>query len=154
MSSNLSDKLMPNLQKSAICYVLGNKRSGKSLLTLSILHRSLTRDYFHNYILVLPTYRYEQKGSYEWIDKVAKEKKKLGVNVYVMEEINIDAILNFLMKEKQKNEDHRTLVIFDDSTSDRSLFYSTSEKGSKILQFLSRIRHLNASLILIAHSAN
>ena len=56
--------------------------------------------------------------------------------------------------EKQKNENSKTLVIFDDSTGNTSLFYAGSEKGSKNVKFLSQIRHLNASLILIAHSAS
>ena len=110
MSTNLSDKLIPNLQKSAIGYLIGNKRSGKSLCAMSILHRCLTRDYFHDYILVLPVYKIEQKGSYDWIDSLAKEKKKLGINVFIMEELQPEAILKLLIDNKKNDSNRRTLI--------------------------------------------
>jgi archaellum biogenesis ATPase FlaH len=150
--TDLSKELIPDLQKSAIMYVIGTKRAGKTIFAFSILHRCLTNDYFHNYILILAVDpKLEQKNTYGWIDNIAKEKKKKGIKVLMHNEFDTEAIINFLIEERKK--ERRTLIIADDMTQNNALFHASSKAGGDIKRLLSQIRHLYASTIFIVHSA-
>lgn len=143
--TNLSGEFSKKLNNGSCTLITGSKGSGKSCFALGVLRYCLENDVYQVYHLVIPNYETEINGSYKWIDKLWKEKKKLGVQVYIYSDYFP------VISERIANRKNHTscFLMLDDSTS-MSLFYLYRDEGLK--KCIINARHYKLSIFFIVHS--
>lgn len=134
---------MENFKKTILsgrlCLSIGTKHSGKSYFMLQYLRYAMKHNLYQKYILVLPSFEFEENDSYSFLD--AKKK-----HVYIFTEYN-PIILSHHMKSQMRHS-LNTLIIIDDASGEA--IFNIDEHLQK---FITSIRHYNTNLWLIVHSA-
>lgn len=77
-------------------FSLGPPRSGKTYVLLKVLKEWLDMGMFEKYILILPSYKNEADGSYDWLEQYE--------NVYVYESFHEHIIQQILDEQEENNE--------------------------------------------------
>ena len=123
---------------------IGAPGSGKSSIMLNVLkHYWLPGDYFNEYHLILPTYKYEQKNSYSFLDTFYKKDKK---KIFIYDKYH-PLISEKILNQQKKNNNNKIFFSIDDSTHLKGdLFYS-----GNIIELATTSRHLNIHSWLIMH---
>ena len=127
------------IQQGRLVLSIGTKHSGKSYFMLKYIKHAMKHNLYEKYILILPSYEFEENGSYDFIDS----KKK---HIFIFTEYN-PIILEQHM-EKQRKKKVKTCVIIDDASGEA--IFNIDDHMKK---FVTSIRHFDSSLWLICHSA-
>lgn len=118
---------------------IGTKHSGKSYFMLQYLRFAMKNNLYQKYILILPSFEFEENDSYDFIE--TKQK-----HIFVFTEYN-PLILEHHMISQKKNK-KKTLIILDDASGE--CIFTIDDEMKK---FITSIRHFKSSMWIIAHSA-
>lgn len=126
---------------------LGQPRSGKTFVMLKCVEQWLKMGMFDEYHMVLPAFKNEADGSYDWLLNYD--------NVYVYEKY-YDRIGNTLIKTAMENDEKwkkkkipkkpRIFFCVDDATSEGKMFQSESLRA-----LATKNRHLNITSWFLSH---
>ena len=122
---------------------LGHKGSGKSFRIMTLIKHLLDNDLYDRYLLFLPSYQFEAKGSYTWL-RAYKEK------VFIAPEFTPEISKAFLARHDEKlkpGEVPRTLLWLDDAGANQNLYTDRD-----FLTLLSIARHKRLTMIMCYHS--
>ena len=84
------------IQQGRLVLSIGTKHSGKSYFMLKYIKHAMKHNLYEKYILILPSYEFEENGSYDFIDS----KKK---HIFIFTEYN-PIILEQHMEKQRKRE--------------------------------------------------
>jgi hypothetical protein len=106
---------------------------------------------FNTYHLVLPSYEFEQQGSYDWLNKSAKvAKKQFGTRILIYTSFH-PILADQIVREQVKDKAKSTLLVIDDATTFASyLFNITADKN--FIAIISQGRHLQTGTWILAHN--
>ena len=122
---------------------MGHKGSGKSFRIMTLIKHLLDNDLYDRYLLFLPSYQFEAKGSYTWL-RAYKEK------VFIAPEFTPQISKAFLARQDEKmkpGEVPRTLIWLDDAGANQNLY---NDKDFQTL--LAIARHKRLTMVLCYHS--
>lgn len=130
------------------CLSIAPPASGKTFIMLECLKIWVKNKMFDEFVVVLPSYKNEMSGSYEWLEPLQ--------NVFVHEAYN-DIIGQELVEKQKKNhalfkakkikQMPRVFFCVDDASSEKNLFQSDS-----ILSLVTKNRHLNVHSWFLLHA--
>ena len=131
-------------------FSLGPPRSGKTYILLKVLKEWLKIGMFEKYILILPSYKNEADGSYDWLEQ--------HENVFVYESFHEHIIKQLIEEQKENNElfkskkiteKPRIFFCVDDATSQGKGLFSSDV----MLAMATQNRHLNIHSWFLMHYA-
>ena len=153
-SKDLSHEFVTDMIEGAASVILGSTKSGKSVWTSSVVRAGLELGVWTRAYLILPTYKFERKGTYDWLAKLAKSLPKTST-IKIFDTFN-DDVASLITKECQKNLQH-TVCWVDDFTSMVGGLHNLSGSGanqkSAIVEMLTLKRHLRLTLFFTGHGA-
>ena len=126
-----------------IILALGHKGSGKSFRIMTLIKHLLDHDLYDRYLLFLPSYAFEAKGSYTWLKAYSKK-------VFIAPEFTPEISKAFLARTDEKmkpGEVPRTFLWLDDAGVNTSLY-----SDRDFLGLLSIARHKRLSIVMCYHS--
>lgn len=127
---------------------IGPPGAGKTWIALNILDIWIREDFFDEYHLILPAYKFEQNGSYNFLEKYVNDPKK-KINIY-------NAFDKFLVQRLVKDGDKiyppgvskpRICFLVDDATTERVNLM----KNNDLLKLAVMSRHYNIMVWIIMH---
>jgi hypothetical protein len=127
--------------KNRLMLSIGTKGSGKSYLMLNFLRYCFAHKLYERYVLILPSFRYEQHDSYSFIN--AEDK-----NIFVIESYNEVITANLLKEQMNTMKRIKTLFIIDDASGQDVWHIDDS-----LRKLITVIRHLEMTLWIMVHSA-
>jgi len=119
---------------------VGSKGSGKSNTMLSVLRACLDNNSFDEYHLVLPSFKFEQNGSYKFI--LPYKNVKIYNTFHML-------IVDRIIARQDKDNSKSILLVIDDATEMASQLWSPDPS---LLALVSRSRHLKISTWMLVHS--
>lgn len=141
--TDLEKPFLEEFNKGGVYLQCGVRYSGKSLFASSLIRHLLVTDQFDRYELVIPTYSFQAKDTYAWVEQL---DKKIQDKITVYESFSLQ-IVEDIMRQARK-DDKRTFYYMDDATSIGELFslYSTEFKD-----LTTKARHYRTVLWLAIH---
>ena len=149
-SENLEDYFLQQMKEFRIVLSIGLKGSGKTYSSLKYIKYMLEKEpeVYDKYLLILPSYRYEQHDSYQWLEQ---HKKKVNVYPYYSGII----FEQLIAKQQALANKNKPLVkyffLFDDCTvAGNSLFNA----DDYLIEAIATCRHLQVGMWFNAHGAS
>jgi hypothetical protein len=147
----LSREFIKGLQDYRTVISCGTKGSGKSTFLNCCLKELLRYNGFNTYHLVLPSYNFEQEGSYDWLEHAAKvASREYGTIVRVYTTFNPVLAEQIVGVQRKSNATSALLVIDDATTYAHYLFNQATD--SNFISIISQGRHLQIGTWILAHN--
>lgn len=139
----METEFIESFLKNQVVLSIGTKSSGKTYLMLNYLKFALKNQIYDQYILVVPMFELEEKGSYTFIN--AKDP-----NIYVFDSYN-EVITAQLIKQqiKEKKNKKKIMFVIDDASGEDVFRIDDSLRN-----LITSIRHYNVGLWICIHSAS
>lgn len=136
------EDLVDTLLSNRVLLSIGTKGSGKTHLMLNFLRYAFANELYERYVLILPSFSFEQHDSYSFIDANRKD-------IFVFEGYN--EMISYELMKDQKNPKKRlkTLYVMDDASGE-----SVWHLDGSLKKMITVIRHLDITLWMIVHSAS
>lgn len=149
MSNNITNEnfnekeFVESVLKNWVVLSIGTKGSGKTFLLLKYLKFAMQYNLYEQYVLVLPMFKMEQSGSYNFID----DKQK---HIFVFDTYN-QVITANLMKQQEKDvkKKMKVLYVIDDASGE-----DVWNIDDSLRHLITSIRHYNVALWMCVHSAS
>ena len=151
-SVDLQDTFIKEISKNkCLVITLGQRRSGKTSFSLSILKEIIERRAFGALYLIIPSFRKEADNQYHFLEKACEELIKEGREVTLFTQFN-DLVLDIIRKKQAINNGRSALVFSDDSTAFIAQYLRRN--NMEMNRLLTELRHkdLNLSVWFIVHS--
>ena len=138
----------PKNEYCTTCLSIACPGSGKTFLLLKCLKEWLDMNMFSEYHVVLPAFKNEMSGSYDWLEK---EKRVFVYEKYhdlIGKQVVAKQMKNHeLFKKGKLKEMPRIFFCIDDASSEKHLF-----KSESIIAIVTKNRHLHIHSWFLAHS--
>lgn len=145
-TKNLKKPFLEEMDRGGVWLQCGVRHSGKTVFGSAVIRHAMEKDMFDFYDLVIPTYGYQAKDTFCWLETLP-DKIKNKITIY--QDFSV-LILDFII-ERQKSDKFRgtkTFFYMDDATA------ITELSGPSIEQFkimTTQARHLGICMWLTFH---